>query len=398
MDLQTIIKEKIISRVYRMGFNLVSYLPVKKKTIMFESFNGKVPSDNPLAIYQELSKDASDFHIYWSVKNAFLAEAQQVVPAALLVKRFSLKWLWLTARANFWIFNARMPHWLRKNKGTTYIQTWHGTPLKRLGLDIDEVAMPGTDTASYKKYFIQETSRWDYMIAPNPYSEAIFKEAFAFQNTFLEIGYPRNDRLFQADAAEVQALKERYLGTTQGRVLLYAPTWRDDAYYTKGQYKFELPFSLETVVALMAPEDRLILRPHYLVKDQIDISGYETQVVILADEEISDLYLISDLLITDYSSVFFDFANLRRPMLFYAYDLDHYRDQLRGFYFDYQQVPGPIATEVTEFYYYLKEFLQENAFLADTLKLETFVEEFGIWENGTASQKVVELLGREGSR
>jgi Putative glycosyl/glycerophosphate transferases involved in teichoic acid biosynthesis TagF/TagB/EpsJ/RodC len=387
--------KKIISKIYSFLFNSsATLLPIKKNQILFESFNGKLPGDNPLAIYNEVIKEIDSRYLYWGVKKQYFLEAKTQFPELNFVSRFSFKWIWVATRAHFWVFNARMPHWLKKNKKTTYIQTWHGTPLKRLGVDIPNVAMPGTDTSQYKKNFIYEANRWDYLIAPNKYSQEIFKTAFQFKNTFLTSGYPRNDELVihRQDTNYQNELKQHIIGKTAGRVILYAPTWRDDYYISKGNYKFFMPFELSELLSQLDQEDTLIIRPHYLVSDSIDISGYEDRVKICVSEDINQLYLISDLLITDYSSVMFDYSLLKRPMLFYPYDMDHYAKDLRGFYFEYSEVPGPIALTEKNLFKYLKEFVENGKFTQVHEKEEQFYQLFNSWEQGAASNSVVNVI------
>ncbi|MDN6571774.1 MAG: CDP-glycerol glycerophosphotransferase family protein [Staphylococcus equorum] len=387
--------KRILSKIYKIIFNITaSIFPIQEGLVLFESFNGKLPSDNPYAIYQELVKQTDNKHLYWGIKKVHIKEARAQFPDLNLVPRFSIKWLWLTTRANFWVFNSRMPNWLKKNKNTSYIQTWHGTPLKKLGADIQEVAMPGTDTEKYRNNFIFEASRWDYLIAPNQYSEDIFKRAFQFKNTFLEIGYPRNDELVnnKSNRELKDELKEKIVGKKSGRVILYAPTWRDDYFIKKGSYKFFMPFDLEKIITCLDKEDTLIIRPHYLVGDSINIKGYENQVKVCVDENINVLYLISDLLITDYSSVMFDYAILQRPMLFYPYDMVHYKEKLRGFYLDYNEVPGPIAESEEKLYEFIDEFVRRGKFLQYSEKEQVFEQTFCSWEDGKASQKVSQLL------
>lgn len=371
-------------------------MPIKKNQIIFESFNGKGISDNPLAIYNELIKRAPQLKdsCYFSVKPGQYAKLSQLYPDIKLVKRFGFKWVVLMARANYWVMNSRMPNWWRKNKGTIYIQTWHGTPLKKLGVDIENVEIPGNSTAKYHNEFIQEAKRWNYLIAPNQYSQTIFKRAFQFHNQFLNIGYPRNDMLYQQNNPQaIKQLKQQLLGSSSGRVIMYAPTWRDD-YQVNGKYKFKLPFDLGEFFQRVSEDTVLIIRPHYLVKDGIDISGFENRVKILADTDINQLYLITDLLITDYSSVMFDYANLKRPQLFFPYDLEHYRDQLRGFYFQYDQdnLPGPLTTDDNQFLAYLSEFSEKGNFAQFTVNNEAFYKRYCSWESANDSQKVVEVI------
>lgn len=384
--------KKVISRIYRIFFNIIASLfTVKKKSVLFESFNGKLPSDNPYYIYLELKKQQPDWDLVWGVKPSLYDKAKKEFPDFKFIKRFSLKWLFFTPRSQFWVFNARMPHWLKKNKGTTYIQTWHGTPLKKLGLDIETVSMPGTDNITYKKNFIFETQRWDYLIAPNEYSKRIFARAFGFKNSFLDIGYPRNDILVQKnnDDSYKRLLKKKIIGKEDGRVILYAPTWRDDYFVSKGNYKFYMPFDLEQIVSILNPSDVFIIRPHYLVGDTIDVTGFERNVKVCLEEDINELYLISDMMITDYSSVMFDYAILERPMMFYPYDIEHYQEELRGFYFDYNEVPGPIAKNEESFYLVLKEFTVNDYFLKYNKKLALFSQKFKQWEDGKSASRVL---------
>ncbi|MCD5003736.1 CDP-glycerol glycerophosphotransferase family protein, partial [Enterococcus saccharolyticus] len=354
--------KELISRGYRIGFNLISKLNIKKDTVVFESFNGKVPCDNPLAIYLEYIQlhPEKQNKCYWSIKKEFVNETKKQYPELQIIKRFSLKWMLLLPRANFWVFNSRLPIWLKKNKKTIYVQTWHGTPLKKLGLDIENVSISNIDSQSYKSEFVREAQRWDYLIAQNSYSADIFRQAFAFKNEILEIGYPRNDKLvnLKNNVRNINFLRKKYFKQKplEGKVILYAPTWRDDFFIRKGVYKFNLPFNLEDTLSYLGELDKIIIRPHYLVKDSINIDGYEDRVIIASDADINELYLISDLLITDYSSVMFDYAILEKPMLFFAYDYDYYKDKLRGFYFEYDNVPGPIVKDKDEFYNKIKEF------------------------------------------
>lgn len=387
--------KRILSKIYKIIFNITATIfPIQEGLVLFESFNGKLPSDNPYAIYQELVKQTDNKHLYWGIKKVHIKEARVQFPDLNLVPRFSIKWLWLTTRANFWVFNSRMPNWLKKNKNTSYIQTWHGTPLKKLGADIQEVAMPGTDTEKYRNNFIFEASRWDYLIAPNQYSEDIFKRAFQFKNTFLEIGYPRNDELVnnKSNRELKDELKEKIVGKKSGRVILYAPTWRDDYFIKKGSYKFFMPFDLEKIITCLDKEDTFIIRPHYLVGDSINIKGYENQVKVCVDENINELYLISDLLITDYSSVMFDYAILQRPMLFYPYDMVHYKEKLRGFYLDYNEVPGPIAESEEKLYEFIDEFVLRGEFLQYSEKEQVFGQTFCSWEDGKASTEASKII------
>src|SRR5699024_9717523 len=146
------------------------------------------------------------------------------------------------------------------------------------------------------------------------------------------------------------------------KIILYAPTWRDDSYHAKGRYKFNLEFNMKKMYENLSDEYIIILRLHYLVSKNLDITESEGFIYDYSNyEEITVLYVVSDMLITDYSSVFFDYANLGRPMIFYVYDIDNYRDKLRGFYFDFERkAPGPLVTTTDELLQAIKKTETEN--------------------------------------
>jgi len=392
MSLLTKIKRhRIVTQIYKRAFKLASYLPVKKNLIVFESYSGKQYSCNPRAIYEYLKQNHLQYEMLWSVDKNFEENfKKENIP---YVKRFSIRWLMSMARAQYWVNNARLPLWIPKPNHTTYLQTWHGTPLKKLAEDMDEVYIPGTNTELYKKNFRTATSKWDYLISPNRYSTEIFKRAFNFNKTVIESGYPRNDFLYNhRDSETIQKIKEKCNIPLDKKVILYAPTWRDDNYYSKGKYKFDINLDLNKLKDQFGNDYVIILRMHYLVAEQFDLSSFKGFAFDLSNhEDIRELYLISDLLITDYSSVFFDYANLKRPILFYVYDIEHYRDNLRGFYFDFEkEAPGPLLTTTDEVIQAIKDVEQCN-FQVNEL-FQSFYNKFCYLENGNSSKKVVENL------
>lgn len=380
--------------------DLLIFLPVKRGTVLFESFNGKGLTDNPKAIYDEILKEklADTNHLFWGVKSQFYASLIQQYPNAKIIKRWSLKWIWVSATANYWIFNSRMPTWWKKNSKTKYVQTWHGTPLKHLALDMDQVKLPGNNRDQYLAEFVKEANRWDYLIAANQYSENIFKRAFQFNNIFLETGYPRNDVLVQKnDQAHIEELKKKIIGNSNRRVITYAPTWREDDFISVGHYHFRWHFELKNLLKILPDDVMLLIRPHYLVSDQINITGFEDRVVVDSKSDMNEIYLITDLMITDYSSVMFDYAILKRPMIFFAYDLDYYRDDLRGFYFDYYtELPGPIVTDETQLLEKIGQLVQNDFKELELEKFAAFTKRFVSWEKGTASQQVIKQINYGG--
>ncbi|PFK38385.1 CDP-glycerol--glycerophosphate glycerophosphotransferase [Bacillus cereus] len=383
---------RIVKKLCKVVFLFCSHLPAKKKLIVFESYSGKQYSCNPRAMYEYMLQNNLDFQMIWSVnKNHTEQFDKGNIP---YVKRFSLRWFILLARAQYWVTNSRMPIWLPKPKHTTYVQTWHGTPLKKLAGDMKEVHMPGTTTEKYKDNFHREAQNWDYLLSPNEYSTEIFKRAFQFQKDVVEAGYPRNDFLYvNNNPKAIDALKKQNGLPIDKKIILYAPTWRDDQFYSKGRYKLDLQLDLQLLQKRLGSDYIILLRMHYLVAEQFDLEPYKGFVYDFSKHvDINELYLLSDLLITDYSSVFFDYANLKRPIIFYTYDIDSYRDKLRGFYFDLEtEAPGPVVMNTEEV---LEEILKfEMVGLgAFAEKYNTFYNNYCYLEDGFASKRVVEKI------
>src|SRR5699024_10124915 len=290
----------------------------------------------------------------------------------------------------YWVSNSRFPNDTVKREEHVYVQTWHGTPLKRLAGDMENVLMPGTNVEKYKRNFYNETQRWDYLVSPNAYSTNIFEQAFWFDRNIIESGYPRNDILYNKNSDEDIVAVKRKLGIpNEKKVILYTPTWRDDEYYGKGKYKFTLALDLQKMQECLGDEYHVLLRMHYFIASQMDVSDVQGFAFDVSDyEDIGELYLISDILITDYSSVFFDYAHLKRPILFYTYDLDKYRGQLRGFYFDMEEeVPGPLLKTTDEVIEAIGDIGHVQTEYQN--KYDEFHNTYCLWDHGDASSAVV---------
>lgn len=387
----------VFKRLYQILFNLVGFLPVKHNLIIFESFLGKQYSDSPRAIYEYLKEKQPEYKLLWSVDKRYKKDFEQLdIP---FVYRFSIKWLFLMPRANYWVINSRMPYWIRKPNHTIYLQTWHGTPLKKLAGDMEEVYMPGTSTEAYKESFYKEAQNWDFLVSPNAYSTAIFKRAFHYKHEMIESGYPRNDFLFTHNNHETINRIRASLGIEKNKkVILYAPTWRDNEYFAQGKYKFTLKIDLEQLQSNLGKDYVILLRLHYLIANRIDVSQYKGFVIDTSNyDDIRELYLISDLLITDYSSVFFDYLCLKRPIIFYTYDIDSYRDKLRGFYFDFEKnAPGPLVKTTDDL---IRTILQLRLMNNKQVEAITkFHNQFCYLEKGISTERVVNRVFLERAR
>ncbi|EZX25757.1 hypothetical protein V070_00255 [Staphylococcus aureus C0673] len=365
---------------------------VNNETIVFESFGGKNYSDSPKYIYEYMQKHYPKLNYIWVFKNP---DQNVITGNAVKVKKGSKEYYDAYSKAKFWVTNARLPLYLNKKDNQIYIQTWHGTPLKRLANDMKIVRMPGTTTPKYKKNFYAETSRWDYLISPNRYSTNIFKTAFWMdENRTLEIGYPRNDILVNRsnDQKYIEKLKKELNIPKGKKIIMYAPTWRDDEFVKKGKYLFDLKINLENLQKELGDEFVILLRMHYLISNALDLSGYEDFAIDVSNyNDISELYLISDALITDYSSVMFDFGILKRPQYFFAYDIEKYDKGLRGFYMDYMNdLPGEIITDEFKLAEELKDIDKHKEKYKD--KIERFYDKFCSIEKGQSSKIIGDFI------
>ncbi|WP_263698128.1 bifunctional glycosyltransferase family 2 protein/CDP-glycerol:glycerophosphate glycerophosphotransferase [Bacillus thuringiensis] len=371
--------------------SFLTKLPLKRDRVVFESFAGKSYSCNPRYIYEEMLKQCPDMKFIW----IFNDTKKDIPGSAKKVKRLSWKYYYYMATSKYWVANARMPAFLEKRPETIYLQTWHGTPLKKLASDMKEVHMPGTTTEKYKRNFFNESRKWDYLVSPNDYSTEIFKRAFKFEKETLDVGYPRNDLLYHPKEEQTQIAKDikKKIGIpTDKKVVLYAPTWRDDEFYEKGKYKFNLKLDLQEMQRRLGDQYVVALRMHYLIAENIDISGLEEFVYNLSNyEDIAELYVISDVLITDYSSVFFDYGNLGKPILFFTYDIDKYRDTLRGFYFNFaEEAPGPLLKTSNEVIDAIESIEEIEAEYKG--KFDQFYNRFCHLDDGNAAKNIVQKV------
>ena len=381
----------IIRFVYKYIFRII---PVDDKLVIFISFHGRGYSDNPRAIYEEMIKDDyfKDYKFIWFIKNHKAKNLD--IPKAKIVEYTSLAYFYYLSRAKYWIINCKMPTYISKKDSQVYLQTWHGTPLKRLGYDIlkSEDMTFYRSGLSYEKMcetYSIDSARYNYMISPNSFCTEIFPRAFDIdQSKMIETGYPRNDFISNASLEDIKSIKEKYHLPLDKKIILYAPTWRDNSYVASG-YTFELEADFKKWKDLLGDEYIVVFKPHYLIINKYEndhtLDGFLYS--IKAEAEINELYVISDLLITDYSSVFFDYAILNRPIYFYMYDLESYKDELRGFYLDiYKDLPGTIYENEDVM---LKDIVNNNY---DYDFLKQFNDRFNHAQLGNSAKRVIDIV------
>lgn len=301
-----------------------------ERAVLFESFYSQTAACNPLALDAELARVRPDVTRYWSVVDRSVA----VPEGAVALVEGSAEWWRVRADARLLVVND----WLRKRwrprAHQRVLQTWHGTMLKRLALDRAGVGLRTRIAVT------RESRRWSILLAQNPWAAEVLRRAYAFRGPVWVEGYPRNDVLLTGDRAAVRAR----LGLAEGqRAVLYAPTWRDDRREIVDY--LDLP-GFAAALAELPGDHVLLVRGHSRTlrfgrdldsPGLIDVTSYPA---------VGELMLAADVLVTDYSSVMFDVTATDTPLVLFVPDLEHYRRDLRGFYFDVTaEAPGPVVRD-----------------------------------------------------
>jgi len=344
-----------------------------ENAVFFESFYGRNASCNPLAIDRELARVAPGATRYWSVVDLSVP----VPPGAVAVVEGSPEWWRARSAARLLVVNDWLRRRFVRRRGQTVLQTWHGTPLKRLALH-----RPGFDPRRAVAV-VREARRWDVLLAQSPYAARVLTKAYAFLRRPVWIeGYPRNDVLQADDGVRTR----RALGIgDEERVLLYAPTWRDDR---EAIVDFVDPIALaretDSVVLVRGHSRTLLPGEDARGPRVIDVTGYPDTARLLA---------VADALITDYSSVMFDFSITGKPMYFLVPDLEHYRGAMRGFYFDLlDAAPGPVVRTQDE----LSRAIEEVDPSIFRERYERWQRIFNARDDGRAAERVVARILDQG--
>ncbi|MFC7915256.1 CDP-glycerol glycerophosphotransferase family protein [Streptomyces sp. NPDC057386] len=373
---------------------MIKLLPVRKGTVVFESHLGKQYSDSPRAIYEEIKRRNLPVKAIWSYAGAKPTGFPKDVE---LVQRWSWQYLRALAQAEFWIDNQGFPLKLAKRPETTYIQTWHGSALKRMGFDEPQSrVMPAHEQQAYQKAI----DRFDHFVVRGEHDEKTLARAYRLPDEkLLRTGYPRNDALVRAreSAAPDPAAEElaKRLGIRRDKpVVLYAPTFRANSH--GGVRNFEFPFDVEEFADRFGDTFTLLIRTHYLNSVSLPPSVEGRVVNVSGEPDITPVLLLSDVMITDYSSVMFDYSLLQRPMVFFTYDWDDYVNNSRGTYFDLrEEAPGPVVDTAEELFGVLSDI--DGLTTGYEGRLKEFMTQFGEYDRGDAAARIVDrFFGSQG--
>ncbi len=388
---------KIRSEVNKTRYDLNNKgIATDEKSVFFTSFAGRNYADSPKAIYEYLvgNQDFSDYRFYWAFNNPEKYMYLKGNPNTEVIKTGSKEENEAIGKSKFWITNYRMLDHFVPRDDQVYVQCWHGTPLKKLGYDLKQSDNAMNEIEEIYDKYRKDALRFKYMISPSRWATEAFASAwnlkeFGEKVEIIEEGYPRNDRLANYTQEEVGALKEKLSLKGDKKVLLYTPTWRDNQFDKGKGYVYSIGIDFDKLQKELEEEWVILFRTHYLVANSFDFEKYEGFILDVSDyDDINDLYLVSDLLITDYSSTFFDFANLRRPILFFMYDKEEYEDKLRGFYLDLSELPGKVLRRE-------EDLLKEIELLGDWKPNEvynSFNAKFNYLDDGKATERVVKRV------
>lgn len=367
--------------------------------IVFESFVGRIYAGSPRALYESMLDDPrfAACRFVWAFRDpdhvSGFASLQNSRTA--VVAFGSASYYRAFARASVWISNSVLAPELVPRK-QLYVQTWHGTGIKRIGFDVvSTTKMAMNEKAEIDERYRIEASKIDLFVSPAPFGTKVFASAFGLpavgpDSPFVEIGNPRNDALAVATQAQVATARARLEVPDGVKAILYAPTLRDDQYEPGTGYVFNPPLDLAALAATLMPDHVILYRAHYLVSPPADLRRYGEFVRdVSAVDEVNDILLASDVLVTDYSSLCFDFLLLDRPMLFYVYDLDSYGNDTRGFYFPVQDLPGPLVRTQDEL---VAALLDQDLPVRDAQRRHEHRQRMCPYDDGHVSARVLDLI------
>ncbi|MFF4269273.1 CDP-glycerol glycerophosphotransferase family protein [Streptomyces sp. NPDC001536] len=359
----------------RLHYRVQRRLPLREDHAVFAAYGDRGHGCNPGALEQAFRTHAPHIRTAWIAG----AEHHHTIPTATRRLRPGSAAYWTAlARSKYLVSNVGFDRRLVKRPGQVLVQTQHGTPLKHMGLDLQErpAAARGTDFAD----LLADVGKWDYLLSANRHTTLTWERVYPGTYTTLEYGYPRNDVFQQATSQDVRRLRES-LGIPEGTVaILYAPTHRD---YRRTQ---RCALDLDRVLRRLGPRFVVLARAHHRHGGPLATST--GRIIDVTDHpSVESLCLASDALVTDYSSLMFDYANLDRPIVIHSDDREAY-EAARGTYFDLRAFPpGAVARSEDE----LTDIFATGHWRGSrsTQLRSAFRERFCPYDDGRAAERVV---------
>lgn len=351
---------------------------INMKKVVFSSFDGRSYNDNPRYISERLHELCPDCEIVWLVRPSF-ADKVQLPPYVKMQYPISRAGLVEQATAGFWVDNVRHMATIRlDDKRQYYIQTWHGDRgFKRVVADNEKLAV--------KLLYIED--RCAMMIAGSRFGANTYRTAFHYKGEILMDGCPRNDLLIRNDPKEAAEIRRR-LGVPDGvKLLMYAPTYRTTSLHSAQKAVLDIPRTLDYLERTKGECWYCLYRAHYM-NTTLSVQSDPRLIDACRYPEMSELLLVTDMLITDYSSCGGDFALLRRPVFLYQADAEEYLSESRSFYFDIDESPFLVARSPEE----LEKLIDETDAEAARENCEALDRFFGTTETGHATDAVCKYI------
>ncbi len=339
--------------------------------VLFLSLMGTRYNDSPRAIY-EYMKDREAYRDYRMV---WVFEKPEEFPGIPSVKLDSVRFFLTALKAGYWISNTQFERGLTyKKKATRYMYTMHGAAIKLCGND-----SPGRNDFDFKTV--------NCLCVQSDFDKYVFKRAFrARKDCFIESGRPCNDPLWHATNEQKEVLRSKLGLPDNKKVILYAPTWRDS---TNGGRSYDIKPPIDLVIweERLSKDYIVLFRAHHITTRVMDVQFNDFLRDYSNYPEINDLYLVADLLITDYSSVMVDYAILERPILCFAYDYDEYLKE-RGTYFELdEELPNKSFRTQEQ----LLDAIEHLDFAAERVKTAKFKAKFDQY-GGNGVEMAVQAL------
>jgi CDP-glycerol glycerophosphotransferase len=354
--------------------------PVKKNKIHIINFDGRGYGDNLKYIVEEILNRRLDYDIVWETKKEYW---EKFPPSVRLVKHKSVKAIFESATAKIWIDNTRKQPYVRKRKKQVYIQTWHGSPmeLKKVEKDAEDKLTP-----YYLKQAKNDSRLINILLSDSNVCTGIYKRAFWYNGEILECGFPKNDILINKPENTVDKVYKHFNIKKDINIILYAPTFRNN--FDTSVYEFDYESILSLLSNKTGEKWVFLVRLHPNIAEKSFFMPYSDQIINASSyDDISELLLVSGMLISDYSGLVFDFLLTRKPVFLYIKDYADYLHE-RNFYVDLFSLPFPSAFTSSELVEKISNY-DDEVYLKS---LEKLFQQTKIFEDGKASKKVVDRI------
>jgi len=360
---------------------------VDENLILYEAYHGRSFTCNPYAIYKHLINDPKykKFKHVWVVDdyNNPSIKLFKNNPNTTFVKIHSRKYLKMLAKAKYLINNTSFGFYFHKKKEQIYINTWHGTPLKTLGKDVESANI--SDHKNIQRNFLHA----DYFVSPNKFTTDTFLKSLDIHGIFngevLDIGYPRIDLTLNTNSDHIRSLLNI---PKDKKIILYAPTWRGSSVNSAVDLTEKLLEDVNTLNERFGNQYVVLLKVHMFVYKYLKEHGKE-DLCVPNWIDTNELLSAVDILITDYSSIFFDFLPTKKPIIFYMFDRKAYELE-RGFYINLDDLPGPICESIENVISVIhnlptiqKEFES---------KYNNFVNTYSYKDDGNATKRLISVI------